>query len=160
MLEIIDYTSYDEIRSTVGMSVDTLPDSILSLEIYANTLELALDDLDIAEEALNPIKTEFMSLDEVADSTAYNLTRLFSTYTVAMEVAVSLSMRAPKTISDSKVTLGRFSPEATWQDVIAALKDKLSQLRNDLEGIGAADSDETQQLLYTVAPTYDPVTGG
>lgn len=159
MLDITDYTSYAEVRSTVGMSTDTLPDSILELEIYANTLELAFDSLTIAETSLNPIKTVFLTLDPNTDSTAYSLTRLFATYTVALEVAVSLSMRAPKTLSDSKVTLGRFSPEATWQDVIEAIKAKLGQIKDDLEDIGSTVEDETTQLFNVVKPDYDPVTG-
>lgn len=159
MLVITDYTSYDEVRSTVGMSTDTLPDTTLALEIYANRLELAFDSLTIAQTSLNPIKTVFLALDPNTDSTAYNLTRLFATYTVALEVAVSLSMRAPKTLSDSKVTLGRFSPEATWQDVIDAIKAELGQTREDLEDIGSTTTDDTTQLFTVVKPAFDPVTG-
>lgn len=141
------------------MSTDTLPDVILALELYANNLELALDSLTIAEAALNPIKTVFSTLDPTDDSTPYNLTRLFSTYTVALEVAVSLSMRAPKTLSDSKVTLGRFSPEATWQDVKEAIKEKLGQIKKDLEDVGSTTEDSTPELFNVVKPAYDPVTG-
>lgn len=158
-LTLTDFTTYAEIRSTVGMSDDTLTDAVLGLELYANTLELALDSLTISEAGLNPIKTVFLGLDPGTDSTAYNLTRLFSTYTVALEVAVSLSMRAPKTLSDSKVSLTRFSPESTWQDVISAIKAKLKSLRDDLEGIGSTESDEQVDLLTAVKPAYDPVTG-
>ena len=156
---ITAYTSYDEVRSTIGMSTDTLPDTVLSLELYANSLELALDDIDIADTALNPIKTVFSTLDPVADSTAYNLTRLYATYSVALEVAVSLSMRAPKTLSDSKVTLTRFSPESTWKDVIAAIKKNLGKLKEDLEGIGDTTAATATPYLTAVKPTYDPVTG-
>lgn len=159
MLDITDYTSYAEVRSTVGMSEDTLPDSVLALEVYANTLELALDSVTIAEAALNPIKTKFLDLDSTTDSTPYNLTRLFSTYTVALEVAVSLSMRAPKTLSDSKVVLTRFSPEATWQDVITAVKEKLGQIKDDLESIGATTTKVANPYINAVKPAYDPVTG-
>lgn len=159
MITLTDFITYDEVRSTVGMSTDTLPDTVISLELYANTLDLALDSLTIAQASLNPIKTVFPGLDPTTDSTPYNLTRLFSIYTVALEVAVSLSMRAPKTLSDSKVTIGRFSPEATWQDVIKEIKLKLGQLRNDLEGIGATVTDEEMPLLTAVKPLVDPVTG-
>jgi hypothetical protein len=161
-MQITTYTTYAEVRSTVGMSEDTLPDSILGLELYANALELALDSLTITTAALNPIKTVFPTLDpvnNVADVTPYNLTRMFSTYTVALEVATSLSMRAPKTLSDSKVTLGRFSPEATWQDVIKAIKAKLKQIKDDLVDIGNTTEDEPLPYLTVASPATDPVTG-
>lgn len=159
MLDLTDFITYAEVRSTVGMSTDTLPDSVLSLELYANTLELALDSLTIADSSLNPIKTVFPGLSEDTDSIAYNLTRLFSIYTVALEVAVSLSMRAPKLLSDSKVSIGRFSPEATWQDVIEAIKQKLGQYKEDLEGIGDTSTATVNPLLSAIKPTTDPVTG-
>jgi len=159
MIDIADYTSYAEVRSTIGMSTDTLPDTVLSLELYANSLELALDGIDIAEASLNPIKTVFLTLDPSADSTAYNLTRLFSTYSVALEVAVSLSMRAPKTLSDSKVTLTRFSDASTYSSVIEAITEKLKQLKDDLESIGDQTAAAATPYLTAVKPTYDPVTG-
>lgn len=159
MLDIRDYTSYDEVRSVSGMSIDELPDTELALLLYANALELELDGLTIATTALNPIKTVFFTLDQDTDSTAYNLTRMFSTYTVALEVYVSLSMKAPKTLSDSKVTIGRFSPESTFKDAIQAVKDKLSQIRDSLIGIGAEETDTTLPYLTAIKPDYDPVTG-
>jgi hypothetical protein len=159
MIDIADYTSYAEVRSTIGMSTDTLPDTVLSLELYANSLELALDGIDIAEASLNPIKTVFLTLDPSADSTAYNLTRLFSTYSVALEVAVSLSMRAPKTLSDSKVTLTRFSDASTYSSVIEAITEKLKQLKDDLESIGDQTTAVATPYLTAVKPTYDPVLG-
>jgi len=156
---ITDFTTYDEIRSTVGMSIDELPDASLALGIYANTLELALDSLTIAQTNLNPIKTVFNTLDPDTDSTAYNLTRLFATYTCALEVAISISMKAPKTLSDSKVTIGRFSPEATWQDTIKAITERLGKLRTDIEAIGSTSTATQPDLMTAVAPSYNPVTG-
>ena len=82
MLEIGDYTSYEEVRATVGLSSDELPDSTLALEIYANALELELDSVTM--NAGVPLKTMFTSLTtSAADQYIYNLTRMFATYAVA-----------------------------------------------------------------------------
>lgn len=160
MLDITDFTSTDEIRSTVGLSSDHLPDDVILLEIYSNVLELALDNLDMSDPALTPVKDEFFNWGNDPDKTdAYNLTRLFATYTVALEVATSLSMRTPKSHSDSKVTLTRFSPENTWRDVIEAIKGKLIDITNNLENVGSSDADEQISMFSSVKPAYDPITG-
>jgi hypothetical protein len=157
MLDITDYTSYEEVRATIGLSSDELPDSVLALEIYANGLELELDSVTMSTGT--PLKTMFITLtNSEADQYIYNLTRMFSAYAVAIEVATSLSMRAPKTISDSKVSITRFSPEATWQDVIEALNLKFKSMKTRLEAIGAAAATATT-YIYKVVPDYDPVTG-
>lgn len=157
MLDIGDYTSYDEVRATVGLSSDELPDSTLALEIYANALELELDSVTM--NAGVPLKTMFTSLTtSAADQYIYNLTRMFATYAVAIEVATSLSMRAPKTISDSKVSITRFSPEATWQDVIEALSLKFKSMKTRLEAIGATAT-AVPDYIFRIVPDYDPVTG-
>jgi len=157
MLDLPDYTSYDEIRTTVGLSSVELPDSVLGLEIYANALELELDSVTMSSGL--PLKTTFMTLTQSpGDQHIYNLTRMFATYAVAIEVATSLSMRAPKIISDSKVAITRFSPENTWQDVIEALSIKFKSMKARLEAVGVA-TPTTQGYLFRVAPTFDPVTG-
>ncbi len=158
MLDLLDFITYGEVRSTVGLATDTLPDSVLELEMYANVLELALDDITVAQEDLNPVKETFLSIGE-SNSTFYNRVRMFSIYTVALEVAVSLSMRAPKLLSDSKVSIGRFGPEATWQDVIKEIKEKLGKYKEDIEDIGDTTTQAANQLLTAVSPSYDPVTG-
>ena len=155
MLTILNYTSYEEIRAVTGLSEDELPDSELALQIYSNALELAFDSLTLEDETKNPIKTVFDTLDPDTDSAIWAQTRLFATYFVALEVVVSLSMKAPKSLSDSKVTITRWSDTSTWNATIVNIRAKLSQIRIDLVGKTIA----APSLLTAVKPDYDPVTG-
>lgn len=166
-MDITDYTSYNEVRTTVGLSVDELPDTVLAEEIYANALELALGDIDLPDEAPGPgplstrypeIKTIDKTLRTTKEQKLYNLSRMFSTYAVALEVVVSLSMRAPKTVSDSKASLVRFSPEATYTIVIDEIKGKLDDLKSKLENINET-AVTSLSYMRVVEPAVDPVTG-
>jgi hypothetical protein len=47
-MDLLDYITYDEIRTTVGLSSDELPDATLALELYTNALEIGLDSVDMS----------------------------------------------------------------------------------------------------------------
>lgn len=164
-MPITDFTTYAEVRSAVGLSVDELPDSILATEMYLNSLELALDSVTLPAETPGPgpLITAFATIKALQTRTAkqqklYNLTRLFATYAVALEVATSLSMRAPKMIGDSKASLTRFSSEATFRDVAALLKAKVVDLRDQIEKINDTVI-SLNPYLTVVSRAIDPVTG-
>jgi len=153
-IDIRDYIlSTDNVRAACGLSADELTDEELGLTMYSSSLELALDALDVP--GYNPIKDEFLDLDEDDDAVLYNQVSLYSIYQVAVEACLSLSIKAPKSLSDSKVSYSRWSDQSTFTSVIAALKAKLGQLKFDLEGTTA----EALPLLTAVKPDYDPVTG-
>ncbi len=163
---ITDYTSYNEIRSTIGLSTSELPDTKLVEEIYANSLELALGDVTLPDEAPGPgpLATKFVTIAAIAEATRttgeqklYNLTRMFSTYSVALEAAVSLSMKAPKTVSDSKASLVRFSPESTYLIVIEEIKGKLDDLKQKIENINVTTV-TTLSYMAVASPDTDVVT--
>lgn len=166
-MDILDYTSYGEIRTTCGLSSDELPDSVLSQEIYANVLEEALDDIVLPTEdpGPGPLDSRFIVIRDTAEGSRtakeqklYNLTRMFCAYSVAYEAVTSLSMRAPKAVSDSKVSLTRFSPESTYKDVISTIRNRLDNLKSKIENI---NNTEVTSLPYmtVVTPDTDPITG-
>jgi len=166
-MPITDYTSYDEVRSACGLSTDDLPDETLALEMYGNALDLRLGEVTLPDDPPGPgdLATRFAeikALDESARTTLeqklYNLTRLYATYAVAVEVATSLSMRAAKSISDSKTTLVRFSPESTYELVIDKLNDLMSTTRESIENI-VDSSVDVSEYVVVVSPDTDPVTG-
>lgn len=169
MLVITDYTSFAEVRTTVGLSKDELTDETLSLEIYANSLELAFGGVTLSENSPGPgsVVNAFKTVLAISpqenrtevQQAFYNLTKLFAAYQVSLEVATSLSMRAPKTLSDSKVTIGRFSPQDTWKDVIDALTLKLADVKDRIEDLGEDDTTGTVSMFHVIKPSYDPVTG-
>jgi len=167
-MDITEYTSYDEIRATCGLSLKELPDSELSLELYQNILALELGDISIPDETPGPgpLDTRFLVIKAITPVTArttleqrlYDLTRVFCTYVVSLEVVVSLSMKAPKSISDSKASLVRFSPESTYKDVISRIEQMLGDIRGKIENISESTVD-TLPLLSVVSQSTDPVTG-
>jgi len=166
-MAIVDYTSYDEVRTTCGVSEKELPDAELALEIYDNVLGLALAEVTLPTEepGPGPLDTRYIAIKAIPVGTRtaiqqklYNLTRMFATYTVAFEVATSLSLKAPKSIGDGKATLVRFSPEATFQDVIEAITKKLDEVRYRIENINAS-AVVSLPLMAAVKPAIDPVTG-
>lgn len=149
------------------MSADELRDDILGLELYANSLEMELDAVALTNNAPGPgpLKDKFLVIKTISaatrtedEQTLYNYTRMFSTYAVALEVATSLSMRAPKSVSDSKVTLTRFAPENTWRDVVKDIKSKLKDIKSRIESLGT-ESVGLSTYIRAIPPTYDPVTG-
>jgi len=170
-MAITDYTSYAEVRSACGLSTDDLPDETLALEMYSNVLDIKLGEVVLPDTPPGPgdLPTRFAEIKALPESSRsaleqklYNLTRLYATYAVAVEVAVSLSMRAAKSISDSKTTLVRFSPESTYELVIDKLNDLLSAAKEGIENIadpGADISGYSSEYLSVVSPERDIVTG-
>jgi hypothetical protein len=164
---ITDYTSYDEIRSACGLSADDLPDATLSLEMYANTLAIRLGEVSLPSVPPGPgdlaarfieIKTLDESVRTELEQKLYDFTRLYATYAVAVEVATSLSMRAPKSVSDSKSTLVRFSPESTYELVVEKLTGLLSSTKKLIENI-AGSSTDVSDYFAVLSPDKDVVTG-
>jgi hypothetical protein len=163
-MDITDYTTYNEIRSSVGLASKELTDVELAQEIYANRLDLNMGKIDLTETGFTgTLKANFATIaakaeiDRTSDEQElYNLTRLFSTYTVAYEVAVSLSMHA-KSLTDSKASLTRFSSESSYKLVKEALKNQISDIKDQIENIGV---DTTTSLTYlsVITPDTDVVT--
>ncbi len=164
-MDITDFTSYTEVRTTVGLSSDELSDAILASEIYANSLELAMSEVTLSDAApsTGSLAARYAAVVLLTTRTEleqkfYNLTRLFCTYAVAYEVATSLGMRTPKSESDGKRTLVRFSPESTYRDTADMIREKLEDFKSRLEKIGTATL-TSMPYMTVVAPGTDPVTG-
>lgn len=167
-MNITSYTSYAEIRQVVGLSVKELPDAELAVEMYNNVLQLKLQEvvLPTAAPGPGPLDSRFLAvaaLAENARTTAeqklYNLTRLYSTYVVAYEVSMSLSSRTPKTISDGKHTLVRFSPESVYLTTAKNVAEQVKDLRQKIEAIAeVTDEIVTLPLLTAIKPAFNVVT--
>ena len=166
-MDITNYITFDEVRTTCGLSTDELPDTELRLEIYQNVLSLALTGVELTDElpGPGPLDTRFIEIKAIKESSRtaleqrlYDLTRVFCIYTIALEVVVSLSMKAPKAISDSKATLTRFSPESAYKDVIERIEGVLKETRGKIEEIVTTT---VNALIFSrvVTPATDVVTG-
>lgn len=165
-MNITDFTSYAEVRQAVGLSIKELTDVDLSAEMYANSLQIYLAKVTLPDEAPGPgpLETRFAEIVLITEGTRtakeqelYNLTRLYATYAVAHEAAMSLSTRTPKTISDGKHTLVRFSPESVYQTTLENIKKRLEDLKLQLETI-AVSSTYLIPALTAIKPAVNVVT--
>lgn len=166
-MPITDYVSYLEIRTTLGLASDELSDTTLAAPIYASVLFLAM--AAITPTSLMPASGTFkarytavaaiLEASRTADEQKfYDLCHMYFVYSVAHEVAVSLSNRTPKIKADGKASLTRFASEATFRDTLSAVKDRLSSITQQLSQFGSTAAYEPT-LLAVVSPSVDPVTG-
>ena len=165
-MAILDYTTYDDVRAVLGVSIDELPNSVVSLKVYENALLLALTeksgvvDPDTVDRDLAEHYTYLKALPSPTSDDLRNIALIeeYATYLVAATLCGALSMFAPKTQADGKATLTRFSSEDTYKRVCAAINSKLGGIVgtiNDLLGISVTSADS----LVAVTPDINQVTG-
>lgn len=155
------YTTYDEIRAVLGLDSEELTDTELSLEMFENGLSLAISDIKLPESYTDSLDVVFEALPDtnrtVEQQRLYDLTRLFATYQVAYDVAVSLPGRMMKSISDGKSVRTRFSPESVYQSIVKRIQEKLAMAKVALQNIGSATVTGFD-YFYAVPPGVDRVT--
>lgn len=163
-MDISDYTSYDAIRSVLGVSDDELEDATLALPLYSNGLE---DDLySVSATLLSTYATigaKTVGTRTDKESSVYRLTQLFATYSVAKQLCTSLPMFGPKSVTDGKAAMSRFSG-TPYQDTAQGISEKydlyLSRLTDALAALSSSVSTVTTPIYMLAAtPDYDPVVG-
>lgn len=164
-MALTQYCSASEVRATVGANELELPDPVLALPIYEigllRELSKVSESLPATFSAINE-KPEASRTD--AEKALFAATRLFSNFVVSRQVGVSLAARLPKSVSDGKAAVSRFSGEP-YKDTLARIDQYYASARSAL--IATLDEFGTPSSA-TVAPTlafvavqrgYDPVTG-
>jgi hypothetical protein len=164
-VDIYTYTTGDEIRAALGVSSLELKDSQLELNIYG---ELLFQEMSAVTGVLAPdtvtrdLAGHYSYISGlVTKTTNQNLMlsyiRTFSTYVVASKVASTISLLAPKTISDGKALMTRFSSERTFEAVIEGAYSQMFDLKRKIqELLGVAPEDKV--YLGVVVPAIDVVT--
>lgn len=158
------YTTYADVRAALGVDSEELEDSTLALELYASGLEEDLYDVSASlVQTYQGIKEKDEAVRTGQESRAYNLTRLFATYSVAKQLGAALPMFSPRTISDGKASVTRFSGEP-YKDVLEGVEEKYDLYRGRLvralEELTASVSPVIERTqIRVVTPAYDPVTG-
>lgn len=163
-MEIVLYTSYDEIRAVLGVNDVELADTTLALGVYANNLSAELEDIDTAV----PAKFEEVdAIDETQRTDAqrrfYDNTRLFATYAVAKQLLTSLPMFGPKDVSDSKAAISRFSDspyKETSKKVCGQYDLSRARAAKAFGDLNTVDKALPTRVFAAVStPTTDRVTG-
>ena len=161
---LIDYTSFDDVRAALGVSVDEISDATLSLDLYVFNLVSELETISLTLPAdyltqkatatpWNPVATRF-----------YQMTRLFSAYAVAKQACAALPMFGPKEQADGKSSMVRFAQDP-YKVTIARIIEQFEAAKVRLEAAYAATLSlgapalSTRPYFSVVHPSYDPVLG-
>lgn len=158
---ITDYTSYDEIRSVLGVEDDELLDVTIEQPVYLTNL---LEDMyEVSPEVENLFETiSNTSTPTPLESRFLRVLSSFATYSVARQFTSSLPMFAPRSIGDGKATMSRFADP--YKETIKRIEDKFTLDQDKLQQIVDEMLSETREqtphrVFFGVGIAYDPVTG-
>jgi hypothetical protein len=158
-----EFTTFGDVRASLGVTSDELDDATLSLRLYDFSLRADLDSL-----SLDLIPT-FRSLAELTDPSEdeirfLEMVQLFATYSVAHQLISSLPMFAFKEVSDGKASDVRFSQDpykATIEKVEALYGMYRTQIVERLAAVNGVPVTTAPVRVYLAvsSPARDPVTG-
>jgi hypothetical protein len=160
-MSILDYTSYDEVRAALGVSVSELSDDTLSLLMYEDALLADLDDIDdqlattFATVQVEPTPTD-------AQTRFLRVTRLFATYSLAKALSATLPMFGPKSVEDGKARMERFADpyKATIASILAEYEKWRGRVQQAYIALGQSGTTATARPYFAVvSPASDPITG-
>lgn len=162
-MNLLDFTSYDDIRAALGVSDEELVDATLALDLYSTNLEMELEDINLN------LVTEYDAVSAIsvlarttAQTRFYNLASLFATYAVARQLGGALPMFSPKDITDGKAATARFANP--YKDTLKAIETQYGYAKGKLQDAYSALSAVTRASVTPVfmgisSPAYDPVVG-
>jgi hypothetical protein len=113
---LTQYTAYDDIRAALGVAEEEIPDIILALPNYEQILTFDLYDL------FPTLGPAFLALAAQSTRTAneqrfVDLTQVYCSYVIAMQLLLTLTMFAPVKIKDAKTEMDRMNdPYAATRD--------------------------------------------
>lgn len=166
-MALTQYCELEEVRAALGVNDDELPDAVLNLPVYEMGLVRELAKVSAS------LPAAFSSIQNAPEASwtdlqrqVHDATRLFSVYACARQVGVALGAMAPKTISDGKANVSRFS-DSPYKDVMDRLEAFYASARAHISEVYAQLVGATQSVVSTTPPTMfmastrsrDPVTG-
>lgn len=159
---ITTYTTYDEVRATLGVSNEEIEDTTLALPIWSTNLDFSLDEFSTAlVSTYEAIAAKAENTRTAVEKKIYAGTRLFATYTVADDLLKSLPMFSFKRLTDGKAEAERFD---AWKDTKSGVQAGLSAIKLRLQLALSGTSGYTAPLRNTFRFTSatglatDPVT--
>lgn len=167
MSYLLDHiTSYDEIRVCVGMSAAELPDNNIERLVYNLDLKKTLKSISGVYGGVPEVRNldqiftdETAGLEEGETTEMSELIQLLSIYRVSELISRTISMGAPKTRSDGKGSITRFSPEATFKEVISSCQDNYSAVLQEIKEKFSDYSKTEVTIMGVVTPATNLVTG-
>lgn len=158
-----EFTSCDEVRAVLGVSHIELADAVLLLPTYVQLLE---DDLEAVGAGL---VTAFRTASAIAPASRtsaqkrlYDITRLFSSYSVAKQLLTSLPYFAEQRLSDGRAEKERIADPftVTKEGVLSGLNDLKFRLSAAFAAVsgGTALARTTRIFAGSTGLAVDPVT--
>lgn len=163
-MDVTAYTTYDDIRAALGVSVDELEDTTISLKVYSVGLEADLRDVSanlISD--LEAVRSKLPGDRTSSESWLLDTASMFATYSVARQLTAALPLFALKEITDSKAAEARFAGnpfESTIRMIQAQFdvaRDRLSTAYDQAKSTTTVT--EVVSFLRVVRPARDPVLG-
>lgn len=163
-MQLVDFTSYDDIRAALGVAKAELEDTTLSLVLYANNLASEFDQVD---PTLVDVYTALPAVNAqtAAEKSFARYVNLFATYAVARQLTISLPLFSPKEIGDGKATMTRYALDPYKQTVLGVLGQYdtfRALLITAFKALGTGSTAvavPTRPYFMGVASGSDPVTG-
>lgn len=163
--DMLDYTSYEQVRAVLGVSSHELPDETLGLDLYSNLLMVRLMSVvgTIAGTTAS-LLTLVQGIRSKPSPTAEEqmlaaLVPPLATYMVAEACLSGLSLFALKSETDGESVQTRFSSEATFREVGGNVRQAINSLLAQVDQLlGGASSTASLPVLGVVVPSIDVVT--
>jgi hypothetical protein len=163
-MALLDYTTYADVRAALGVNDVELTDDTLGLDLYSSNLNVELDDVDttLADKfaEVNGVPAEQRTK---AQQRLFDTTRTFATYVVAKQCCGSIAMFGPKSVSDSKAEVSRFTNDPykdTAKNVTKLWETYRLRVTNALASLQSSTTSRTALGVFLVSsPTVDEVTG-
>lgn len=161
---LIDYTTFDDIRSALGVSSDELEDTTLELETWDYHLQADLEGISATLTAgYAAVVAVAAGSRTAAQAKLYRATRLYATLSTANALAASLPMFGPKDVSDGKALVSRFA-DAPYKAVVKSVREQYETAGARLKQAWAELSSSTSKVtvrsyMGVSSPATDPVTG-
>jgi hypothetical protein len=162
---ITDFTTYDEVRSVLGINSDELEDNTIALPLYQRMLEVEINAIN------SGIITQYVTIAAITPASSrttiqqalYDAVQLFAVYSTARQLGTSLPMFGPKEISDSKTLVARFTndPYKVTLDKVETLYGRVrDNLQEAYANLSSSTLTSASRTYFSVAsPSTDPVTG-
>lgn len=157
------FTSYADIRAALGVGIAEIPDAVISLPLYDNSLGVELDKLGLTL-AADFVTTKALAVKTADQDRFLRSVQLFATYAVARQLTGALPLFSPKEIHDGKASMVRYAA-SPYDATIKAIKEGFETYKAvaiaayALLNTTTSPSTKLRPYLSVVAPSYDPVTG-
>jgi hypothetical protein len=147
LLDLLDLTSYDEVRAVLGVSDEELSDTTLALPIYLQKLQM---DLESVHPDLEDLYASTAALPEsirtFQQQKLFNVVQVYAAHASARTLLTSAALFAPKNITDGRAGVERF-------------QDPFALLRDDIDNALIALRVRLKNLLVAAGLTFPLVTG-